>query len=196
MHHRLVSEIMSAPVITIDPDALAVDAAELMENNNVRRIIVVDQDGYMCGIVTDADVLEAKTAESMISPYDPAYDEKWLTVRDVMTAEVITIMPEAIHRRTGGEADADQDRRRSRGPARRPTQRTAPGHRRRDGNGYISSDHRSAARRRGVGLGMSRLRLFPLRLRRQRLPLLRCVHIGQPVARRFDCHDVGAVLLQ
>ena len=95
MHHRLVSEIMSAPVITIDPDALAVDAAELMENNNVRRIIVVDQDGYMCGIVTDVDVLEAKTAESVISPYDPAYDEKWLTVRDVMTAEVITIMPEA-----------------------------------------------------------------------------------------------------
>ena len=95
MHRILVNEIMSAPVITIDPDALAVDAAALMEGNNVRRIIVIDQDGYMCGIVTDADVLEAETAESVASRYDPGLDEVWLTVRDVMTADVIAIAPEA-----------------------------------------------------------------------------------------------------
>ena len=95
MHRRLVSEIMSTPVITIEPNALAVDAAELMEKNNIRRIIVIDHNGYICGIVTDADVLEAETAESLVNPYDPGYDEEWLTVRDVMTAEVITIGPEA-----------------------------------------------------------------------------------------------------
>ena len=95
MHRRLVSEIMSAPVITIEPDALAVDAAGLMEENNVRRIIVIDPDGYMCGIVTDADVLEAETAESVVSPYDPGFVGEWLTVRDVMTADVIAIGPEA-----------------------------------------------------------------------------------------------------
>lgn len=86
---------MSAPVLTIEPDALAADAARLMEENRVRRIIVVDQDGYICGIVTDADVLEAATAERAVNPYDPGFDEEWLTVRDVMTAEVITIEPEA-----------------------------------------------------------------------------------------------------
>ncbi len=95
MHRILVSEIMSAPVITIDPDALAVDAAQLMEANNVRRIIVIDQEGYMCGIVTDADVLEAETAGSVASRYDPGLDEEWLTVRDVMTADVIAVGPEA-----------------------------------------------------------------------------------------------------
>ncbi len=95
MHLRLVREIMSAPVITIDPDALAVDAAELMEENNVRRVIVIDPDGYMCGIVTDADVLEAETAESVASRYDPGLDEVWLTVRDVMTSDVIAVGPEA-----------------------------------------------------------------------------------------------------
>ena len=94
MHLRLVSEIMSAPVITIEPDALAVDAAGLMEENNVRRIIVIDPDGYMCGIVTDADVLEAETAESVASRYDPGLDEVWLTVRDVMTSDVIAVGPE------------------------------------------------------------------------------------------------------
>ena len=95
MHRILVSEIMSAPVITIDPDALAVDAAGLMEGNDVRRVIVIDQDGYMCGIVTDADVLEAETAESVASRYDPDVDKEWLTVRDVMTAEVVAVGPEA-----------------------------------------------------------------------------------------------------
>ncbi len=95
MHLRLVREIMSTPVITIDPDALAVDAAELMEENNVRRVIVIDPDGYMCGIVTDADVLEAETAESVASRYDPGLDEVWLTVRDVMTSDVIAVGPEA-----------------------------------------------------------------------------------------------------
>ncbi len=95
MHRRLVSEIMSAPVITIEPDDLAVDAAELMKENNVRRIVVIDHNSYICGIVTDADVLEAETAAGLINPYDPGYDEKWLTVRDVMTAEVITVRPEA-----------------------------------------------------------------------------------------------------
>lgn len=94
MHLRLVREIMSAPVITIDPDALAVDAAGMMEENNVRRIIVIDRDGYMCGIVTDADVLEAETAESVASRYDPGLDEVWLTVRDVMTSDVIAVGPE------------------------------------------------------------------------------------------------------
>ena len=95
MHRMLVTEIMSAPVVTIDPDALAVDAGGLMEENNVRRIIVTDPDGYMCGIVTDADVLEAETAESVVSPYDPGFDEEWLTVPDVMSVDVIAVGPEA-----------------------------------------------------------------------------------------------------
>lgn len=95
MHRRLVREIMSKPVITIHPDALAVDAAELMEKNAIRRIVVIDQHGYICGIVTDADVLAAETAESVVNPYDLGYDEEWLTVRDVMTGDVITIGPEA-----------------------------------------------------------------------------------------------------
>ena len=62
---------MSAPVITIEPDALAVDAAGLMEENRVRRIIVIDQHGYICGIVTDADVLEAATAAERGQPLRP-----------------------------------------------------------------------------------------------------------------------------
>lgn len=95
MHRRLVREIMNTPVISIEPDALAVDAAELMDEHDVRRIVVVDSEGFLCGIVTDADILEAETAESTLSPYDPGFDEEWLAVRDVMTEEVITIQPDA-----------------------------------------------------------------------------------------------------
>lgn len=95
MHRIPVRQIMHAPVITIEPDALAVDAAELMEEHNIRRIPVVDEDGFLVGIVSDSDVLEAETAESLRSTYEPGVEEDWLAVSDIMTREVITIGPDA-----------------------------------------------------------------------------------------------------
>lgn len=95
MHRLSVRQIMHTPVITIHPDALAADAAELMETNDLRRLPVVDDDGCLVGIVTDADVLEAETAESMFSSLEPGVEEEWLAVADVMTRDVITIEPDA-----------------------------------------------------------------------------------------------------
>ena len=122
----------------------------LMEENNVRRIIVIDPDGYMCGIVTDADVLEAETAESVVSPYDPGFDGEWLTVRDVMTADVIAIGPEAsvgqlveklMETKIGGVPVVQ--------PAG-PPRRAAPARRHCYRDRYFSTDQRSVARRRSV----------------------------------------------
>ncbi len=95
MHRIPVRQIMHTPVITIEPDALAVDASELMEEHDIRRLPVVDEDGYLVGIVSDSDVLEAETAESLRSAYEPGVEEEWLAVSDIMTREVITIGPDA-----------------------------------------------------------------------------------------------------
>jgi acetoin utilization protein AcuB len=95
MYRTPVRQIMSTPVITIQPEALAVDAAELMDERNLRRMPVVDEDGYLVGIVTDADVLEAETASSMFHSLEPGVEEEWLTVGDVMSRDVVTIMPDA-----------------------------------------------------------------------------------------------------
>jgi acetoin utilization protein AcuB len=47
------------------------------------------------GIVTDADVHEAETANRVLNDYEPGAEEEWLTVGDVMTREVVTIPVDA-----------------------------------------------------------------------------------------------------
>jgi acetoin utilization protein AcuB len=95
MHRIPVRQIMHTPVVTINPEALAADAAELMESKTLRRLPVVDEHGHLVGIVTDADVREAEAAESIFSNLEPGIEEEWLAVSDIMTRDVITIEPDA-----------------------------------------------------------------------------------------------------
>ena len=95
MHRIPVRQIMRTPVVTIHPDALAADAADLMDEYTIRRIPVVDGDGFLVGIVSDSDVLEAETAGSLRSSYEPGAEEEWLGVDEIMTREVVTVRPDA-----------------------------------------------------------------------------------------------------
>jgi len=95
MHRIPVRQIMHTPVITIHPEALAADAADLMDAHTIRRIPVVDDDGFLVGIVSDSDVLEAETAGSLRSSYEPGVEEEWLGVADIMTRDVVTTGPDA-----------------------------------------------------------------------------------------------------
>jgi predicted transcriptional regulator len=52
----LVRDIMSTPLITISPDAFLQDAAQLMAQYRVRRLVVVDSAGALVGIVTTGDI--------------------------------------------------------------------------------------------------------------------------------------------
>ncbi|MCB0110568.1 MAG: CBS domain-containing protein [Caldilineaceae bacterium] len=95
MHRLPVTSIMQQPVITIHPEAAVTDAAELMEDLNIRRLPVIDENDCLVGIVTDTDVLEAETANSVLSSYERSAEGEWLTVADIMTREVITIAVDA-----------------------------------------------------------------------------------------------------
>jgi CBS domain-containing protein len=50
-----VSEIMSTPLITIDPNADLADAAKIMKKHKIRRLAVVKED-RLDGILTAADI--------------------------------------------------------------------------------------------------------------------------------------------
>jgi len=52
----LVRDIMSTPLITIGPDATLTNAAELMAQYRIRRLVVVDTTGSLVGIVTTGDI--------------------------------------------------------------------------------------------------------------------------------------------
>jgi CBS domain-containing protein len=60
-------DCMSTPCVTAALDMTFEDCCRLMEGNRVRRIVVVDESGSCCGIVSQADVAlrapEKKTAE-------------------------------------------------------------------------------------------------------------------------------------
>lgn len=54
-----VREVMSSPVVTVKPDTSLEDCCATMEENQIRRVPVVDESGGCCGIVSQADVAEA-----------------------------------------------------------------------------------------------------------------------------------------
>lgn len=55
---------MSNPVVTTTPDTSIDDCCQRMEEHQVRRVPVVDQDGSCCGIVAQADVARARSAKA------------------------------------------------------------------------------------------------------------------------------------
>ncbi|WP_247728665.1 CBS domain-containing protein [Halovivax limisalsi] len=56
-----IEEVMSAPVISIEPDRSLSDAADIMARDNIRNLVVEDADGVV-GILTQRDVIAAAGA--------------------------------------------------------------------------------------------------------------------------------------
>ncbi|EWM64057.1 LOW QUALITY PROTEIN: CBS domain-containing protein, partial [Micromonospora sp. M42] len=54
----LAADLMTAPPVTITPDATIVEAARLMDTRGVKRLPVVDDLGRLVGIVTRGDLLK------------------------------------------------------------------------------------------------------------------------------------------
>ncbi|MGA7370837.1 MAG: CBS domain-containing protein [Nitrososphaeraceae archaeon] len=52
-----LSELMSKPLITIQPGASLKDAVVLMQEKDIRRLPIIDKDGQLVGIITEKDVL-------------------------------------------------------------------------------------------------------------------------------------------
>ena len=87
----LVGERMSHPVITIPPDLPIVDALNLMKRERIRRTPVV-KEGKLVGIVSDKDLLNASPSPATsLSIWEMNYLLSKITVRDVMTRQVLTV---------------------------------------------------------------------------------------------------------
>ncbi|HTH37863.1 MAG TPA: CBS domain-containing protein [Pyrinomonadaceae bacterium] len=60
-------DVMTGNVITVTPDMSVEECCNVMEDNQIRRVAVVDNSGACCGIVAQADIAvyadEYKTAE-------------------------------------------------------------------------------------------------------------------------------------
>lgn len=58
-----VAACMTQPAVSLRPDAQVADAVEMMQAHQVRRLPVVDSDGQVRGIVSQADLARWATSE-------------------------------------------------------------------------------------------------------------------------------------
>lgn len=59
---QTVGEVMSRDPVTISPDQLLKEAAQIMHDRNVNRLPVLDADGQVVGILTRGDIVRAMAA--------------------------------------------------------------------------------------------------------------------------------------
>jgi acetoin utilization protein AcuB len=87
----LVKERMSQPVISVKPDLPIMEALKLMKSKNIRRTPVIKK-GKLLGIISDKDLLNASpSAATSLSVWEINYLLSQITVKEVMTREVLTV---------------------------------------------------------------------------------------------------------
>ncbi|MDW8034643.1 MAG: CBS domain-containing protein, partial [Nitrososphaerota archaeon] len=59
-----VEEVMSFPVLTVDPDNSVQEAVVKMVEHDISSLIVVDKEGKDIGIITERDVIEKVVAKN------------------------------------------------------------------------------------------------------------------------------------
>ena len=101
-----VSDIMKAPVETMKKDGLLLDLAELFVTHRISGVPVINDQGQLVGLVTEADLLRAlglterhpshslwHSLENMFSHHLDLREVDG-EVGDVMTTNVVTVTPE------------------------------------------------------------------------------------------------------
>ena len=99
MPSYLARDVMTTPAVTIRWDATVLEASALMEDRDIRRLPVVDEEDVLIGIVSEGDVREALSIYNFTNPYAPDQDEILLAVDEIMSAPVHTVGPQE-HLRT------------------------------------------------------------------------------------------------
>lgn len=90
-----VSDRMSSPPVTIEPDLSFQKALKLMREQRFRRLPVVDKNDRLIGIVSERDLLYASPSPATsLSMWELNYLLSELEVRELMTEDVISTTPD------------------------------------------------------------------------------------------------------
>lgn len=79
-------ELMSKPVVRIQPDETVAVAARMLEHNNIGAMPVCGPDGRLCGMLTDRDIVTRCLAAGK-SPQNTS-------VQEIMTGKVYVARPD------------------------------------------------------------------------------------------------------
>lgn len=82
MKKKLIRDLMTSNIKTIDSSKSIFDASKLMSKNNIGAIVCIEKDGTTAGIFTERDLLK-KVVAAKVKLSDP--------VSKVMTKDLITV---------------------------------------------------------------------------------------------------------
>lgn len=100
-----VSEVMSTDVISVTPETALKEAARRMIHADISGLTVVDNDGALVGIISEADFVKSEAGRragkragllKWMSREKP-FPNAERTVGEVMTTDLVTIGPDADH---------------------------------------------------------------------------------------------------
>jgi CBS domain-containing protein len=93
-----VKELMSAPVVCVSPDTPLKQVASILVERGISAVPVVEEDGWLVGIVSEADLIRLETSEDprrhILSRGD-AREHVPATAGEVMTRDVIALWEDA-----------------------------------------------------------------------------------------------------
>lgn len=90
-----VGELMTSPVITADRNELLTVADDRMKSDNIRHIVVVNDDGEVAGVVSQRDLFLGGLMRALgYGTYakDKALDS--LSIKEAMSSDPVTVCPE------------------------------------------------------------------------------------------------------
>ena len=92
-----VKDVMSKPVVSIGPEVLVKDAAALLAERNISGVPVVDANGAVIGIFSEADVLRSiKTQKKDIRLIYPSISSLGIAFQEEVTQREILVAYEEI----------------------------------------------------------------------------------------------------
>jgi acetoin utilization protein AcuB len=89
-----IRDVMTRNPISVDGETLILDARKIMNENNIRRLPVVDK-GKLVGIVTQHDLLEAAPSPATsLSAHELNYLLSKMKVKEIMRKNPVTLTPD------------------------------------------------------------------------------------------------------
>jgi CBS domain-containing protein len=85
---KTVGELMTGDPIVANVDTPLADAAAIMDRHRISGLPVVDSAGSLVGVISQTDLLHARTTESLWSAWPG------LAVRHLMTSPAVTVTPD------------------------------------------------------------------------------------------------------
>jgi CBS domain-containing protein len=92
----LVRDVMSRDVATLERNDKLSTAESVMRLGRIRHMPVLDEDGTLCGVVSQRDLFRGALLKAL--GYGAAAEKRMLdlvVVKEIMTTDVVTTRPEA-----------------------------------------------------------------------------------------------------